>query len=170
MARKESPLSVTLKGALAGLLGTVVATVGMKFGPQLMQQMGLAEDQQGGGGQKQQAEPTEVLADKVAEGVFEQPLDEDSKQAAGQAIHWAYGAFWGAVYGIVQSSLRLPHWLHATIFGGLINLIASTLVPAMRVVPPPQEQPTSHKAMMGVINMLYGWVTATAFRLLSKNA
>jgi hypothetical protein len=173
MARKESPLSVTVKGALAGLVGTVVVTVAMKYAPQLMQQMGLAEDQQqqgGGGGQRQQAEPTETLANKVAEGVFEQPISEDTRQAAGQAIHWSYGAAWGAYYGIVQSSLHLPGWLHATLFGGLINVVASTLVPAMHVVPPPKEQPSSHKAMMGAINMLYGWVTALTFRLLCKDA
>jgi len=170
MSRKESPLSVTVKGAIAGLVGTVVVTIAMKYAPQLMQQPGLSEQGGGGGGSQKQGEPTEKLAEKVAEGVFEQPIGEDTKQAAREAIHWSYGAAWGALYEIVQSSLRLPHWLHGTVFGGLVALVASTLVPAMRVVPPPEAQPSSQKIMMGAINLLYGWVTALTFRLLSKDS
>ncbi len=176
MERRESPLEVMMKGAAAGLVGTAVVTVALAQAPKLMQMAGLADDQAGGGrgqgkanGKEEEAgEPTEKLADKVAEGVFEQELDEGTRQAAGQAIHWGYGAAWGALYGIMQGSLRLPSWLHGTILGGVIALVASTLVPSMRLTPPPSEQPTSQKGMMFAIQMLYGWTTALVFHFFSR--
>lgn len=177
VSRRESPLEVTIKGAAAGLAGTAVLTVAMSLAPKLMQQLGMSEGQsQGGQRPKQQAtneqaneEPTEKLAGKIAEGVFEKPLDEDAKQVAGQPIRWSYGAGWGAVYGIAQSSLRLPHFLHGSIFGTLVGVVASTLVPAMGLTPPPTSQPMPKNAMQFGMHLLYGWVTALAFHVLSSD-
>lgn len=107
MKREESPLSVTVKGAVAGLAGTVVITAAMKGAPVLMKQLGM-ENQKPAPSSQQKKEPTAELAGKVARGVLDTPIDERTKQAAGQVIHWAYGAGWGALYGIVQSSLRIP--------------------------------------------------------------
>src|SRR5690348_17099719 len=157
----QTPLEVTAKGAIAGLAGTAVVSVLMPLLPQVLTSLGLMEPPPG-----PKEEPTEQLAEDVAEGVFDTGLDEDTKQAAGQAIHWGYGTGWGAVYGIVQGSLHLPHLLHGTIFGGLIATIASTLVPAMGVMPPPSKLPMALNAGMLGINLAYGWVTALVFHLL----
>lgn len=172
MTRKESPLEVVAKGAVSGLVGTVVITVAMKLMPVIMQQLDASQSKPQAGAQNKQAseDPTENLAEKVSEGVFEKPVDHDKKQAAGQAIHWGYGAAWGMIYGVMQSSIHLPHLLHGTLFGGIIAVVASTLVPAMRIAPPPQDQPMSKNVMMTIINLLYGWVVALTFRALSKDA
>lgn len=48
-------------------------------------------------------------------------------------------------------------------------LIASTVVPAMGVMPPPEKASTEQKVMQGVYHLLYGWTTALVFHLLSKD-
>src|SRR5438105_4149602 len=128
MTRKESPLEVAMKGSVAGLIGTAVITVAMKGTPVIMQRLGVPQPEPKTPEAKQKAagEPTEKLAEKLSTGVFEQPIEEDTKEAAGQVIHWSYGAAWGALYGIVQSSLHVPHLLHGLFFGGLVGLVAST--------------------------------------------
>ncbi len=164
MTRYESPLLVTVKGAVAGLVGTVVITLAMQRAPKLLATLGLMP----AGSGSNPAQPTEKLAKEVSTGVFGKQMGQESAQTAGEAIHWGYGAMWGAVYGIVQSSIRLPHWLHGTIFGGLVATAASTLLPAMRLTPSPTEQPAIMNAMQLVYHLLYGWTTATVFHLLAR--
>ena len=82
---------------------------------------------------------------------------------AGQVIHWGYGITWGAFYGLAQNQLQLSPHLHGLLFGTLVSTVASTLVPAMGVAPPPTEQPMSTSMTMMSLNLLYGWVTAMTF-------
>ncbi len=141
------------------------------FLPQLLQQIGLGDDPHQSpkqDAQKKPEDPTEKLAEKVSDGVFDQSIDKDTKKAVGQAIHWGYGTAWGAFYGIVQSSLRLPHLFHGTVFGGLLTLIASTLVPSMGLTPLADKQSTEQKISGAVSHLLYGWVTALVFGGLSR--
>jgi hypothetical protein len=172
--RSDSPLVVLVKGAAAGLVGTAALTVVMRQGPTLMQRLGIGPSQPEGpkpqNGGEEAAEPTEKLAEKVAGGVLETSIEEDTRRAAGQAIRWSYGAAWGALYGIVQSSLHLPHLLHGTLFGGVVGVVASTLVPAMGLTPPPTQQPMAVNAMQIGFHLIYGWVTALTFRALSSDA
>src|SRR5690348_9160633 len=100
MSRRETPLEVAAKGAVAGLVGTAAITVVMKSTPVIMARLGMSMPQPENREAREQSagEPTEKLAEKVSEGVFEQPIEEDTKQAAGQAIHWSYGAAWGVFY------------------------------------------------------------------------
>jgi uncharacterized protein DUF1440 len=171
MIRYESPLSVAIKGGIAGLAGTAVLTVAMKRVPVLMQELGLAPPDAPSSeaeADRSARQPTEDLAEKVASGVLEQPLEQDTKRMAGQAVHWGYGAGWGAVYGIVQASVRLPLLLHGSLFGSLVAIVASTLVPAMGLMPPPTRQPMAMNAMQFVFHLIYGWTTAVAFWILAK--
>jgi hypothetical protein len=168
----ESPLAVVMKGAVAGLAGTAAITMAMKRTPQLLQQLGLAPSQSPAAEAEKIAEsagqPTEKLAEKVTTGVLDRPIEEDARGVAGQVIHWGYGAVWGAFYGMVQGSFRWPSLVHGAVFGGLVGAVASTLVPAMRLTPPPTQQPMPANAMMMVYHLLYGWVTALTFQLLSR--
>lgn len=172
MHRYESPLSVAIKGGIAGLVGTAALTLARQRAPEIMEQLGFdspepAIDQQPPTSQHAE-EPTAKLAEKVSLGVLDRPMEGDSKAIAGQAVHWGYGAAWGVFYGIVQGSLRLPTLVHGAMFGGIVAIVASTLVPAMGLTPPPTRQPTSMNAMMIVMHLIYGWVTALTFNLISS--
>lgn len=175
--RKESPLEIAAKGGVAGLIGTAALTAATMGMPILMGKLGMdAPDPPSPptsgskGGTETEEEPPALFAEKVAEGVFDTSLDKGEKQVAGQAIHWGYGAAWGVFYGLGQSRLRLPHLLHGTVLGGLILLVASTLVPAMGVAPPPKTQEPATRAMQAATCLLYGWTTALAFHALSESA
>jgi putative membrane protein len=180
--KPESPLEVTLKGMAAGLAGTAVLTVFRDQAPKVLEALGMQAQQEPGDTKSRQGakqakgedtpqdeDPPSKLAEKISEGVFEEPLGETEKRVAGQAIHWAYGAGWGALYGIVQGSIRMPHWLHGTLLGGLVGLIAATVVPGMKLMPPPDELPPPQRAMGMAMPMLFGWTTAFFFRLFSRS-
>lgn len=81
--RQQASLLAAVKGAIAGLAGTAILSVGLQAGPKLMEPAG-------------------------------------------------------------------------TLFGGLIGGLASTVVPAMNLTPPPTEQPMAMNLFMGGINMVYG--------------
>ena len=158
MTHYESPLAAAAKGAIAGLADTVALTIGMRA-PQLLQQ----------GKTQPQKEPTAKLAGKVAGGVFEQALDRETKATVGEAIHWSYGAGWGALYGLAQESLRLPRLVHGTVFGLLVATVASTLVPSMGLTPPPTKQPPEKSMMQLALHLVYGWVTVLVFHRITAH-
>lgn len=167
MTYKESPLSATVKGVAAGLAGTVSMTVAMQYTPTILRELGVDAPEPPASAKK--GKPVEQLAGKVARGVFDTRLDKEGKQVGGQVIHWGYGAGWGALYGIVQSTLRLPFLLHGTLLGALMTLAASTLVPAMGVAPPADKVPTNQKVMQASFIMLHAWTTALVYHFLSKD-
>lgn len=168
MANYPSPLSVAIKGAIAGLAGTAAITVAMQKGPQLLEErLGVSMTPESPLPEDVPEDPTAELAGRVAEGVLEKPLREESKQTAGQAIHWGYGAMWGTVYGILHTSLRIPALLSGTLFGALVGTVASTVVPAMGLAPSPTEQPKRISAMQLGYHLVFGWVTALTFWLLT---
>ncbi|MBA2453208.1 MAG: DUF1440 domain-containing protein [Chloroflexia bacterium] len=169
MSHHASPLEVTIKGAVAGLAGTAVLTQVMQRGPQLMEEkLGIAIAGSDSPAEAEAPEdPRAELAEKVATGVFETNISQESKETASQAIHWGYGALWGAIFGIVHSSLKLPLLLHGTIFGSLVATVASTLVPAMGLAPSSKEQPKKMSAMQFVNHLIFGWAVALTFHVLT---
>lgn len=161
--QSENPVIASIKGAVAGLIGTVAITLGLQYGPQLLQKANLLP-----ASQPQPEEPTEKLAAKVAGKVLDTGLDIDTKKVAGQTICWVYGAGWGAIYGLAQNWLRLPHFLHGTLFGIIVGAVASTLVPALGLTPPPTKQPPALSGLQFFLHLLYGWITALVFHALSS--
>lgn len=171
MSSKETPLGVVSKGALAGIVGTGVLTLAMQQVPRLLRAVGHELPKRGiftgaGGGGKSEA-PVEKLAIKVAEGVFDKRLNRKEKQAAGQFFHWAYGAGWGSLYGIMQSTIRLPKLVHGTILAGWMILAAATAMPFMQLVPPPKDLPRERVFLQSLYILFFAWTTALTFERLS---
>jgi hypothetical protein len=118
MAGYESPLTYLIKGAVAGAVGTAVMSAAMQRAPQLMERAGVALPKQRGGGAGQP--PTAELAERVAEGVLHESIDEEAKAVTAEAVHWGYGAAWGAYYAVIQASFNFPRLLHGTFLGALV--------------------------------------------------
>jgi hypothetical protein len=167
MANKESPLSAAVKGAAAGLVGTAVMTAAMKYIPPLLRELGLSSPEPPASARS--GKPVEKLAGKVAEGVFDRRLDKEGKEIGGQVIHWGYGAGWGAFYGVVQRTLRLPFLVHGSLLGVMMAVAASTLVPAMKVAPAADKVPTSQKVLQTSFIMMHAWTTALVYHFLSED-
>lgn len=169
MSHHPSPLSVVVKGAIAGLAGAAVLAQAMQRGPQFMdEKLGVAIEQPDPEVTKDLPEdPRAELAERVATGVFETGISQETKTTASQAIHWSYSAMWGTVYGVVHSSLRIPTLLQATVFGGIVGTVASTLLLAIGLAPSPKEQPKETSVMQLGFHVIFGWTVALVFAVLS---
>ena len=139
MATYQSPLAVIIKGALAGAAGTAVMSAFMERAPELRDRAGMPLPQPPAPRANPDApsSPTEELAERVTEG----QLPAEQRAAAGEAIHWAYGAGWGAYYGVMQSTFRLPSVIHGTFLGGLLTFVAVRFVPRLGLTPPAPAEP-----------------------------
>src|SRR5262245_43897190 len=94
--------SKILKGAVAGLVGGLVASLVMnKYQAGVMKLMGgnvPGSDPNGG-------EPATVKAGEIiSEKVFGHKLTEREKNAAGEIVHYAAGGISGMIYGVVAEA------------------------------------------------------------------
>jgi hypothetical protein len=110
----------------------------------------------------------ERFALKVSAGLFGRDL-ASSVKPAGLAVHVLYGSFWGAVYGIVQSSLRWSPALAGALHGlGVWAFGPGWLVPAMKLMQPPDEQTPSENATLIAGHLLYGLTVSRVFAWLAR--
>jgi hypothetical protein len=163
MATHQSPLAVLVKGSLAGLAGTAVMSAFQERAPELMGRAGLSVPQPPAPPTDPDApdSPTEELAERVTEG----ELAPDQREIAGEAIHWAYGAGWGAYFGVMQSTFRPSSLLHGAFLGGLMTLIATRFIPRLGLVPPPKSR--EELVLSGSSHVVYGLATAITYRILN---
>lgn len=168
-----------LKGALAGFIGGLVASWTMnQFQAALGKLMegvekahgaqSLKPDEGGPGNSLQtnreseedgeeEEDATEKVADAISENIFGHELEEDEKETAGAAVHYAFGASMGGVYGIaaevvpeVCAGLGLP-------FGAVFWLTADEMVvPLLGLAKPPTEYPLSTHAYSLASHLVYG--------------
>ena len=166
MTTHQSPLAVIVKGALAGAAGTAVMGAFMERAPQVLEGVGiqLPPDRPA---PTAPDSPNEALAKRVASGVARQPLDKDAVASAGEAVHWAYGAAWGSLFAVMQSTLKLPHLVHGTIFGLLVGVVADTLLPAMRLQRDPRTNPAPTNIMHLAAHVVFGVTTALVYGVLN---
>ena len=114
-----------LKGLAAGLAGGLAAAAAMNWfqktwagaagaevrahGAQSLQQgspaHGVARELRESGGEEERDDAAERTASALAEGVFERKLSRSEKDAAGTAVHYAFGATTGAIYGVAAELL-----------------------------------------------------------------
>jgi hypothetical protein len=182
-----SPLGVVLQGALAGFAGTLVLGLALKGaqwavsrgGGDGARQPGTPDGQAGigagqalTGGQVQAPfldRSTELFVQKVATGLFGTSLSGGTRAAAGTAMHFVYGGFWGALYGLVQASFGLPPALHGTLYGLLVWAIGpATLVPAMGIMPSPRDQDARRALTVAGFHVAYGLGLGLTFAALTR--
>jgi len=166
MGTHQAPLAVIVKGALAGAAGTAVMSAFMERAPKLLENLGVQLPAERPGPTAPDS-PNEAVAQRVASGVVRQPLDAEEKPTAGEAVHWTYGAAWGAFFGVMQSTLKLPHLVHGTIFGVLVGVVADTLLPAMRLQRDPRTNPAPTNLMHMGAHVVYGIATAAVYGILN---
>ena len=178
LTRFESPFQVTLKGVAAGLVGTLVMTSALQAAALLMpRRRSLADDDPDDYSdvddltaldQAPPVPPTEQVAERLASQVFKTELSRENRQRLGVGIHWAYGAFWGALSSQLQLTFRPP----AVPYGIALGLAVWTVGPA-RIVPALgiYERPTSpslvRRGLAIGLHVVYGVVTALTLERLS---
>ena len=79
----------------------------------------------------------------------------------------AVGAAIGAVYGLVQSRVRLPEAAHGAVLGALTYAVHATgLMPAGGILAPPPDASLQDALMPAGPHAVFGLATARAFALL----
>jgi hypothetical protein len=181
MARQaayESPFQVTLKGVAAGLVGTLVMTSALQAagrllaGPRVPPEdepddvVALAELASLDASPR--VPPTEQVAERLASRVFNRELSDETRQRLGVGIHWAYGAFWGALSAQVQLTFRPPALPYGVGLGLLVWAVGpGRLVPALGLYQRPASSNILRRLLAIGLHLLYGVTTAATLERLS---
>ncbi len=170
----DSPAKVAITGLLAGMLGALALSAMVALGRTVM--VGADESGEPGGdagisaGEALSDGPamppdmnrvTATFVQKVATGIFGTSLDARQQSLAGTAWHLAYGGFWGMLYALLQSSVRIPALLLGPAWGaGVWGVGPGWLVPRMKLMLPPGKQRPHLTAMVIGVHAAYGTIVA----------
>jgi hypothetical protein len=111
----------------------------------------------------------ERFAVKLGSGLFNRDVAPYAKPA-GKAVHLLYGSFWGALYGLVQASLRRSPLMAGLLHGLVVWSVGPAwLVPAMKVMRPPQQQSALTNALMIAGHIIYGQAVSQVFAALQRD-
>jgi hypothetical protein len=129
------------------------------------QAQGWKEHREESGGEEENA--TVKAATAVAESVFQQELEEDEKQPAGNALHYAFGVVSGAIYGAAAERWDMIRAGQGTAFGAALWVAADEVaVPALKLSKPPAAYPARTHAMALASHLVYGLTTELVRRAL----
>jgi hypothetical protein len=166
MGSYQSPLSAIVKGAIAGAAGTWAMGEAMSRAPQLLQRAGYRLPDAPPGPAAPDT-PTEEVAERLAEGLAQDEIDEGTKQTAGQVVHWSYGMSWGAAYGVLQATLKLPTLPGGALFGAGVGYFGERVMPALRLQNPPERNPRAVNLVQMGAHVVYGIAVALTWRVLN---
>jgi hypothetical protein len=177
IARCESPFQVTLKGMAAGLVGTLAMTGALQAVAGLIvrppaepDELDVATAELTALDASPPLPPTEQVAARLASRVFGTELSLETRQRLGVGIHWAYGAFWGAMSAQLQLTLRPPAVPYGVALGLAVWAVGpARLVPALGLYERPATSGVVRRVIAVSLHVLYGVVTAATLERLRVN-
>lgn len=115
----------------------------------------------------EQEEPSTIkAADRLAVAATGKPVSAAARDQAGEAIHYAFGAFLGGAYGCVALIFPAARRGFGTSYGLAVFAIADELmVPAAGLGPPPQRVPLSTHAYSLMSHIVFGAALEGALRV-----
>lgn len=127
-------------GLVAGLIATAAKSLAEKFYPPRIHG---------------EPEPSELLSERMAG----HPLDPATEEAAGEAIHWGFGAAAGAFYGALAEFYPAVTKTEGANFGlTLMTLTHEGVLPAMALSAPPEQQSEREQSSEAAAHLIYGVV------------
>ena len=173
MARaRVSPLGTITQGLLAGAAGTLA-----------MDLVWFRRYRKGGGthgfvdwefsagtkSYEDAASPAQV-GKRVVEGVFDTELPPESAALMSNAVHWATGIGWGALYGIVAGSTRSAHPAFGAVLGPAAWASSYVMLGLAKLYKPMWEYDAKTLGRDLGAHAVFGLGTATVFRALLARA
>ena len=141
----DAPQKSLLKGAIAGLIGGLVATAAKSMAEKVYPPRTHGEP-----------EPPDVLADKITG----HSLDVPGRKAASEAIHWGFGAMTGAAYGAIAEFYPAATSKEGASFGlTLATLTHESALPALGLSADAEHQTTREHTSEMATHVVYGVVT-----------
>lgn len=154
---RKTPLAAVLQGLAAGIAGTAVFTAYQAL-------RGGGEEAAPPEDWSETSEPAQV-GQRVAEGVFEREVPLERAGLVTNVVHWAYGTGWGAVYALIEESVRQP-LASGVALTGAVMAADYTLLPAMKLYEPPWRYPAKTLAADFATHLVHGLAIAGAYRAL----
>ncbi len=109
------------------------------------------------------------IGKRVLETVFQREIPPERAALVSDVMHWFYGLFWGAQYGIVAGSLPARGWLPSGIaFGSLVWAGDYVVLPLANVYKPIWEYDTKTLLDDLSAHLVFGLGTSTTFLALSS--
>jgi hypothetical protein len=164
-----TPFGAVARGVVAGAAGTVA-----------MDLLLYRRYQSGGGAQsfvewefssgldnwEDAAAPAQV-GRRLFEGLLQRELPPQQARLTNNVMHWAYGIAWGAQYGLVAGSARVPRVRYGLVLGPAVWMSGYVVLPLAKLYKPAWEYDATALAKDLSGHVVYGLGTATAFRLLA---
>lgn len=154
---RKTPLAAVVQGLCAGVIGNAIFTAYQEL-------TGANEQEEQPKNWSETPEPAQV-GKRVAEGIFEKEVPLEKAGFVTNVVHWLYGTSWGAVYGVIEESIRKP------VVSGVAlttTVMASdyTLLPAMNLYEPPWRYPAKTLAKDFATHLVHGLAIAGAYKAL----
>jgi putative membrane protein len=113
-----------------------------------------------------QIPPPAVLVNRLSD----RPLTEKEEDVSVKAIHWAFGALVGGVYGaLAEYQPAITSKLGATFGLTLCGITHASALPIMGLTETPENQPAREHASELVTHAIYG-VTTEVVRRVARQA
>jgi hypothetical protein len=114
--------------------------------------------------------PTEQVAERLATRIFRTELSLENRQRLGAGIHWAYGAFWGALSAQIQLTLRPPAVPYGIALGIAVWMVGpERIVPALGLYERPASAGVLRRVLAIGLHVLYGVSTALTLERLNAS-
>jgi putative membrane protein len=151
------------RGLISGLVGGAVASLAMGQFHSLITKKWVKPPRE-----QKEEDSTVKAASAVSEGVFNHRLREQEKKPASSAVHYAFGATVGGMYGAAAEWKPAIASASGAPFGAAVWLGAHEIaVPALKLGKPPTQEPLPLQAVEFASHLVYG-VTADAVRRLVR--
>jgi hypothetical protein len=100
--------------------------------------------------------------------VFRTGISHETRQRIGVGIHWAYGAFWGALSAQVQLTAHPPALPYGVALGIAVWAVGpGRLVPALGIYERPASSGIVRRVLAIGLHVLFGVTTAMTLERLS---
>ena len=163
--KKPSPLGAVVRGMIAGAIGAGAQALFFKATARWMPKpTRLPKDLQKPEPEAKDETPLQTVARRSVEGMMQRgPITAETKDAAGSAIHYLFGAAWGGVYALCRETFRTS----PVLFGiGVWMASDNLLLPAFRVAAWPQHYSLKEHHYAVHAHVVYGLGTSAAYALL----
>jgi len=164
-----TPLGALVRGLVAGAVGTAAmdALLYRRYrrggGTSSVDEWELSK----GLSSWEQAPAPAQVGRRLVEGLFDLELSPRRVPLVNNVMHWAYGTFNGAQYGIVAGSLPRPRIAYGLVFGATVWGADYVILPAAKLYRPIWEYDRKTLTDDLSAHLVYGLTTAAALRVLS---
>ena len=117
-----------------------------------------------GEGQDGQEPNTVKAGDAVAEATVGKQVPGEYRKPAGTAVHYSFGAFLGAVYGVAVELRPVISAGFGTAYGAAVSLVADEIAMPALGFTPPASKVTAMTHLRGFVSHLVFGVTLEAVR------